>query len=423
MRLFIYFIFGLFISASSFAQLVETKDSSRTLEEVVITSTRTETKLSNVAVPVKIISQISIQQSGQLRLRDVLTEQAGLYITNGFGAGVQMQGLNPDYTLILLNGEPLVGRTAGVLDLNRISVSNIKKIEIVKGPSSSLYGSEAMAGVINIITDQTASKSIETGIRYGFGNSEKGWIAPVGKDVFKNIDYNLNLKTIIGKTSLQLSSNIYYLDGISYRPHSTATIAQPIYRTTNQLNLSRKLSSKLGFNLSMRNGYDYIKQEFAVTNNGAIINSFGREANNDFNVNPTLTYRINKNTSSFLKLYTTIYSGSQRLNFSDKPDSVYNDEFKQHFYRVENQTDFNHNTYRVSIGAGYTIDQANSTRYDRVENNKTNQIFYGFAQHEWNPTNKLFIISGVRYDHNQLFAAAFSPKIAIRYNPGKSIGF
>ena len=65
----------------------------------------------------------------------------------------QMQGLDSDYTLILVDGVPLVGRTAGTLDLSRITVGNIKQIEIVKGASSSLYGSEALAGVINIITE------------------------------------------------------------------------------------------------------------------------------------------------------------------------------------------------------------------------------------------------------------------------------
>ena len=152
-----------------------------TLSEIVITSTRTAIQLGNVTVPYQLINKKNIEQIGSLRLKDILQEQTGLYITNGFGAGVQMQGLNPDYTIILLNGEPLVGRTAGVLDLNRISISNIKRIEIVKGPSSSLYGSEAMAGVINIITDTSCKKSVETGIRYGFGNPDKGWTLPLNK--------------------------------------------------------------------------------------------------------------------------------------------------------------------------------------------------------------------------------------------------
>ena len=69
------------------------------------------------------------------------------------GEGVQMQGLDSEYTLVLIDGVPLIGRSAGTLDLSRLSVGNIKQIEIVKGASSSLYGSEALGGVINIITD------------------------------------------------------------------------------------------------------------------------------------------------------------------------------------------------------------------------------------------------------------------------------
>ena len=159
-----YNFFVIFLFASSTATYAQTAtDSSfhshlkqyNIKEETVVTATRTERKLSNVAIPTKIITQKSIKQAGSMRLSDILQEQSGLFLTSGFGTGVQMQGLNPDYTLIMINGEPLVGRTSGVLDLNRLAVGNIKKIEIVKGPSSSLYGSEAMAGVINIITDQT----------------------------------------------------------------------------------------------------------------------------------------------------------------------------------------------------------------------------------------------------------------------------
>ena len=100
-------------------------------DSVVVTATRSERKLSNITVPVTIINAKTIQQNGALRLTDILKEQTGLTMTSGFGAGVQLQGLNPDYTIILINGEPLVGRTAGVLDLNRIALGNIKKIEIV----------------------------------------------------------------------------------------------------------------------------------------------------------------------------------------------------------------------------------------------------------------------------------------------------
>ena len=180
----------------------------KTMDEVVVTATRTERKLGNVAVPVTIISQQTIRQSGSLRLKDILQEQTGLYITNGFGAGVQMQGLNPDYTLILIEGEPLVGRTAGVLDLNRISAGSVKKIEIVKGPSSSLYGSEAMAGVINIITDKSFRKNVELGVRYGFGDPDKGWASPLSNNAFKSLDLNARMGSTIGdRKSTRLNSS------------------------------------------------------------------------------------------------------------------------------------------------------------------------------------------------------------------------
>ena len=124
------------------------------LKEVLITATRTERQLSSLPIPAQIITKESITKSGALRLSDILSEQTGLITVPDFGGGegIQMQGLDAQYVLILIDGVPLVGRSAGTLDLNRISVGNIKQIEVVKGASSSLYGSDALGGVINIIT-------------------------------------------------------------------------------------------------------------------------------------------------------------------------------------------------------------------------------------------------------------------------------
>ena len=91
------FVFTLLQSANLFAQSRFVKD---TLESngdsVVVTATRTERKLNNLTVPVTIINAKTIQQNGSLRLTDILKEQTGLNLTSGFGAGIQLQGLNPD---------------------------------------------------------------------------------------------------------------------------------------------------------------------------------------------------------------------------------------------------------------------------------------------------------------------------------------
>jgi outer membrane receptor for ferrienterochelin and colicins len=413
MKKFYTLILLMFITLFSFSQ--EASSNSKQLDEVVVTATRTERKLGNVAVPVSIINQKAIQQAGSVRLKDVLQEHTGLYITSSFGAGVQMQGLSPDYTLIMIDGEPLVGRTAGVLDLNRVTAGNIKKIEIVQGPSSSLYGSEAMAGVINIITDRSFKKQFGTGIRYGFGNPEQGWSLPFGSDAFKNADLTLQGSNTFKKLGVQFFSNASYIDAITYRFNSTDRVPQPVWRLTNQLQLTYPFSNKTKLNFSIRDGYEHIKQEFAVSNNGTVTNSYGREANNDLNINSNVSHRFNSKVKTSLRLYATSYYGSQRLHFKENPDSIYIDEFKQHFYRLEDQTDVNWKKSTLTVGAGYIIDQANSTRYDDFENRKQNTVLYGFTQYEWRPMDKLTIIGGLRYDDNKLFAAAFSPKLAARY--------
>ena len=407
-------ITALFIYSSTvFAQ--QDSVQSVTLEELVITATRTERKLSNVAVPVKIISQKTISQAGSVRLKDILQEQVGLFITNGFGAGVQMQGLNPDYTLILVNGEPLVGRTAGVLDINRLAVGNIKKIEIVKGPSSSLYGSEAMAGVINIITDKSYTKNISTGIRYGFSDPEKGWVLPVGENSFKNIDYHLKAGFHIDKFRLNYFGNANYLDGISFRPSSKERFPQPIWRLTNQIQMEYPLTIKTNLSVSLRHTYDRIKQEFAVSNNGLVTNSYGYETNKDFNINPVLTHKINEKLTSTMRLYHTRYNGLQQLFFKQITDSIYRDAFRQNFFRLENQTDIKLKNATLTMGAGHITDRAQSTRYDDFGSDKKNTVFYGFSQYDRQLSEKLVMIAGVRYDDNKLFASALSPKLAFRY--------
>ena len=144
-----------FLSFLLFVPLItlsrQTSDSltSKQLDEVVVTATRNERSMGALPMPVSLITKAQIKTIGSLRLNDVLTEQTGLVIVpqvNAQGNGIQMQGLNPDYTLILIDGEPIIGRYRGSLELSRIAVGNIKQIEIVKDPSSSLSGSDALAG-------------------------------------------------------------------------------------------------------------------------------------------------------------------------------------------------------------------------------------------------------------------------------------
>lgn len=119
---------------------------------VVVTGTRNTVSLKDSPVRVELIDGKQIQSTAMVTIADLLREQTGLLLTSNVRTGVQMMGLNSDYTQILIDGQPMTGRVAGVLDLSRVSVGNVERVEIVKGPMSALYGSDALAGVINIIT-------------------------------------------------------------------------------------------------------------------------------------------------------------------------------------------------------------------------------------------------------------------------------
>lgn len=121
---------------------------------MVVTATRTRRDIEEVSIPVSVVSEEEIELSGSTRLSDILLEQTGLNIISDHGTGLQMQGFDPDYTLIMIDNQPVIGRSAGTLNLDRLSVGDVSQIEIVKGPSSALWGSDALAGVINIITEK-----------------------------------------------------------------------------------------------------------------------------------------------------------------------------------------------------------------------------------------------------------------------------
>ena len=378
-------------------------------DTVVVTANKSERKLGNITVPVTIVNAKQIQQTGSIRLTDILKEQPGLNMTSGFGAGVQLQGLNPDYTIILINGEPLVGRTAGVLDLNRIALGNIKKIEIVKGPSSSLYGSEAMAGVINIITESAANIPFQASMRYG---------------TYETLDASLNNAIATKSIFYQGFYNYYNTNGYSIRPNSNSRVTTPIGRFTLNQQLKYNVTENTNIVFGLRLTDEKVTNDISVSNGGNTINSTGKEHNTDQNVNASLNHRFSNSLKTSFRTYYTNYNAKQDLNtISGAP---YYDLLNHLFQRLENQTDWNINQQvNLIVGAGSVWEGVKSTRYDSEKLRKNNTTQYAFTQLEWNPFAKLILIGGIRYDKNESFASALSPKLStlIKINAQQKIKF
>lgn len=140
--------------------------------EVIVVDSRTEKPLGNAIGAVEVVSREQIRARGARTVTDALRGRAGLEIVPGRrGTSVRTQGLDSRYLLILVDGLPMIGRIDGAIDTDRLSVDDIERIEVVKGPSSALYGSDALSGVVNIVTrDADRPLSSEGTATYGSRN-------------------------------------------------------------------------------------------------------------------------------------------------------------------------------------------------------------------------------------------------------------
>ena len=127
-----------------------------TLNPVVVTGSGHHQRLKSTATPVHVLSRQEIKEQGITTFDGALTRMMPQVSMspNSMGTFLRLNGLGNKYILILINGQKLTGDISNNVDLNRINMARVKRIEVLDGAASSLYGSDAIAGVINIITDQ-----------------------------------------------------------------------------------------------------------------------------------------------------------------------------------------------------------------------------------------------------------------------------
>ena len=168
-RKLFFLLVALLTGSAAFSQIhkMERNDSSaihRTynLNPVVVTGSGHHQRLKSTATPVRVLSSQEIREQGITTFDGALTRmmpQASM-APNSMGTFLRLNGLGNKYILILVNGQKLSGDISNNVDLNRINMSRVKRIEVLDGAASSLYGSDAIAGVINIITDQPTQEMI-----------------------------------------------------------------------------------------------------------------------------------------------------------------------------------------------------------------------------------------------------------------------
>lgn len=369
------------------------------LGEVVVSATRTNRSVEDLPMPVVVIGQDRIKETGAMKLSEVLREQTGLQVVDNHGTGLQMQGLSSEYILILLDGEPLIGRTAGTLDLDRISVSNIDRIEILRGPSSSIYGSEAMAGVVNIITKNNKSgvtASVQSRYRThqtldlggDVGISENGW------DVYAFY-------------------NRFKTDGFDLNPDSPGLTSSAYKAHTFQTKIGKTFSDQWNAKVFLKYYKEDSENFMEVTQKGtsSLADMLGKRQ--DLNINPTITYKPSGDWTFTLRSMSSVFDTESATVFQEDGEVLESDNFRQFYHRTELQVDHQLTAKQlITAGAGHLIETVKATRY-----NDTNKFEagYAFAQHQWHPLDQLNIVSGLRADLHSQYGSQLSPKISGQY--------
>jgi len=383
------------------AQEVKNIDSINNLEEVVITATKTVRSLHSISVPTTVISGLDIQKSGITDLQNILIEVTGLDVVNDHGAGLQIQGLNSDYILILIDGEPLVGRVSGTLDLDRIQIGNVEQIEIVKGPSSSLYGSEALAGVVNIITKKQKKSGAEVFTKYGTNNEWNSFI---------------NGTFVAGKFRANAHFNHYQTNGYDL---DGATVVNPYNNQTYRLKLNYAFSKGVSLGLNTR----YFEEK-SDNNYNLNLDSYTLKSNiSDVTFNPKLKFKIGNSLSNQLKFNYTNYKTNENERLDATNETSYSSFYDEDLKQAELQSDYRiSNKHHIVFGLGFIDEGISTTRLsDELKHTANNK--YGLINYEWDISKKANVIVGARLDKHDLYTVQFNPKFSTFYEVSSSLSF
>lgn len=378
---------------------LELKDSFFQTEQVVVTATRTKKLMENVPVVTELITEDEIQETGSEDLADILNDRPGIYISENDvgGKNIRMGGVDGKYILVLVDGMPLTGKFNNRQELNLIDADIIERIEIVKGPSSAIYGSEAMGGVINIITKNIGN---------GFSVDAKGKTGSFDL-------YSTNAR-ISGKLdSLGLSVNFDHTQG-GVDPNLTS------------LNVRNSQNSILGGTVDYHsNSLGFF--EFDVS----------RQQGDQNGQDPLFRFETdlgrNDGRISWRRGFGDKINASVRA-YASQYDRDYREIVKRSGYvRTENgsvenifglKSDFSYELFtqtRLDVGFDYSYDEYNSTRNSVSSDEETNlgakrDLLGVFAQIESGPIHDVTLLFGGRYDKMSDVDSYFSPRLSGMYN-------
>lgn len=380
------------------------REQSLATSEVVVTATRSVRELSTSPTSATVVTAREMRSQGARLLGDVLAEQPGLAIINDHGQGVQMQGLDPAYTLILIDGEPAIGRTAGTLSLDRFMVGDLERVEIVKGPFSSLYGSEALAGVINLISRRPGRVPQLSGS------------AEYGTNGRKN--FTLNGEGKIGEVGVRFFGGYLGSDGYDLHPATLSPTVAPFNNYSLSALAATPLTSAIDLSISGKFSAERSSSQADLVFGSDTVLFDDRGALDEFNVSGKIGYAV----SSVLRLqgsfYATRYATESILTSPTDTAfaNYYRSIFDQGLTKGEVVAEWSPNEeHYLTVGGGVAAESVEAELIAGGVRTATNAHL--LAQHQWQPNAEFGLVAGLRFDSHSDYAAHLSPRLSLLYKP------
>lgn len=369
--------------------------------QTVITGSRTERLLQDVVVPTEVITRTQIEAHGARDLGQLLQQHPGVDLVYSFrGTGIRLQGLDPEYILILIDGERVSGRVGNTIDLSRYSLRDVERIELIKGPGAALYGADAIGGVINLITRRVQNPA-EASVRASFGTRQEFDVrghagirqgpveARLGGGYRSALPYDLD-----PKDAATSGAGFKRFDG-------DATV---ILTPTDRVSLTGKIAY-------LRRDEDAVD----ISPSRAVFDRHGRQEQFDFSLSSrfrpddasTVTARLRQ--SLFIDQLLQDQRGARDLDTYTRSAN--------RIWEAGTQVDHQVGSHTITGALELYSELLASTRLDSGQAQR--QRFAGLIQDEWKISQlpSVTLAPGIRYDLDTIFGGAPSPRVAVKVDP------
>ena len=359
------------------------------LNEVVVTGTRTPRVLKDAPILTRVISSDDIQKSDATNIADLLqSELPGIEFSYSMDqqTSLNMSGFGGNAILFLIDGERVAGETLNNIDYSRLTLDNVERVEIVKGAASSLYGSNAVGGVINLISKKAKKPwSANLNGRIGAHNDQRYGLGLGTKTKYFNNSFNFQYHKL-GALDLERDgdySQIYGSDSYNFKDRLIFTPFEDM-----------KIIAKAGYFFKERNS-----------------SSTKHDRYRDFNAGVKGNYDINEKNSVELS-YTFDQYDKSDYNMQSKLD-VRDYSNVQHNVRALYNYNFSDNNY-LTAGADYMRDYLMSYQFENGGSHKQ-YTADAFAQIDYS-FGKFNVIGALRYDYfSESSLHHVSPKLGLMY--------